>query len=171
MSRFAVRTSITLVLCALCVMFLRAQAPAKADLSAATSGLTLRSVGPAIMGGRIADVEVHPKDRSTWYVAAGSGGVWKTTNSGTTFTPIFDDQSSYSIGEITIDPANPEVVWVGTGENVSGRHVGWGDGVYRSRDGGGTWERVGLQQSQHIGRILVDPRDSHVVLVAAEGPL
>jgi len=123
------------------------------------------------MSGRIADIAVHPARKSTWYVAAGSGGVWKTTNAGTTWTPVFDDQPSYSIGEITLDPTNPDVVWVGTGENVSGRHVGWGDGVYRSRDAGRTWQRMGLPNSQHIGRILVDPRDGDVVLVAAEGPL
>ena len=141
------------------------------DLGQAVSALTFRSIGPALMGGRIADVAVHPADKSTWYVAAGSGGVWKTTNAGVTWTPVFDDQPSFSIGEITIDPTNPEVVWVGTGENVSGRHVGWGDGVYRSRDAGRTWQKMGLPNSQHIGRILVDPRDGNVVLVAAEGPL
>ncbi len=141
------------------------------DVAAAANALTLRSIGPALMSGRIADVEVHPTDRSTWYVAAGSGGVWKTTDAGTTFTPVFDNQPSYSIGEITLDPTNPDIVWVGTGENVSGRHVGWGDGVYRSRDAGRTWQRMGLANSQHIGRILVDPRDGDVVLVASEGPL
>jgi photosystem II stability/assembly factor-like uncharacterized protein len=149
---------------------LQAQAP-DSTLVRAVSGLPLRSIGPALMSGRIADVAVHPGHKSTWYVAAGSGGVWKTTNAGTTWTPVFDDQSSYSIGEITLDPTNPDVVWVGTGENVSGRHVGWGDGVYRSRDAGRTWQRMGLPNSQHIGRILVDPRDGDVVLVAAEGPL
>ncbi len=138
---------------------------------AAVSGLPLRSIGPALMGGRIADVAVHPRDRHTWYVAAGSGGVWKTTNAGVTFTPIFDAQPSYSIGAVAIDPAHPEIVWVGTGENVSGRHVGWGDGVYKSRDAGHTWQRMGLPQSQHIGKILIDPRDGNTVLVAAEGPL
>ena len=149
-----------------------ASAPvASAAAAAAANQLRLRPIGPAVMSGRIADVEVHPTDRSTWYVAAGSGGVWKTTNAGTTFDPIFDDQPSYSIGEITLDPTNPDVVWVGTGENVSGRHVGWGDGVYRSRDAGRTWQRMGLPNSQHIGRILVDPRDGAVVLVADEGPL
>jgi photosystem II stability/assembly factor-like uncharacterized protein len=123
------------------------------------------------MSGRIADVEIHPEDRAMWYVAAGSGGVWKTVNNGTTWTPIFDDQGAYSIGEISLDPAHPDVVWVGTGENVSGRHVGYGDGVYKSLDGGETWTNMGLRTSEHIGRILVDPRDSDVVLVAAEGPL
>jgi photosystem II stability/assembly factor-like uncharacterized protein len=137
----------------------------------AAAELPLRSLGPALMGGRIADLAVHPTAPATWYVGVGSGGVWKTINAGTTWTPIFDGQPSYSIGVVVLDPANPEVVWVGTGENVSGRHVGWGDGVYRSRDGGRTWQPMGLGQSQHIGRILIDPRNSNHVLVAAEGPL
>ncbi|MBW3469459.1 glycosyl hydrolase [Arthrospiribacter ruber] len=134
-------------------------------------GLELRSIGPAVMGGRIADIAVHPVHSSTWYVAVGSGGLWKTTNSGVTWTPVFDDQPSYSIGTVVIDPNNPEVIWVGTGENVSGRHVGWGDGIYKSLDGGATWKQMGLKKSEHIGKILVDPRDSDVVYVAAEGPL
>ncbi len=137
----------------------------------AVGSLRLRGIGPALMGGRIADIAVHPDDRSTWYVAVGSGGLWKTTNAGITWDPVFDDQRSYSIGVVTLDPRNPATVWVGTGENVSGRHVGWGDGVYRSRDGGASWQRMGLETSEHIGKILVDPRDGDVVLVAAEGPL
>lgn len=148
-----------------------AQTQNKEALSKAASGLELREIGPALMGGRIADIAVHPKDRSIWYVAVGSGGLWKTTNSGITWKPIFDDQPSYSIGTVTIDPNNTNVVWVGTGENVSGRHVAWGDGVYRSMDGGATWRQMGLSKSEHIGKILVDPRDSDVVFVAAEGPL
>ena len=148
-----------------------AQSPDTTAVARAAAALKLRSIGPALMSGRISDIAVHPRDRSTWYVAAGSGGVWKTTNAGTTWSAIFEDQASYSIGEITIDPTNPEVIWVGTGENVSGRHVGWGDGIYRSPDGGKSWQRMGLAASQHIGRILVDPRDGNVVLVAAEGPL
>ncbi len=150
---------------------LAAQPSDHAAIAKVVSSLGLRTLGPGLMSGRIADIEVHPTDRSTWYVAAGSGGVWKTGNAGVTWKPLFDEQPSYSIGEITLDPTNPEVVWVGTGENVSGRHVGWGDGVYRSRDAGTTWQRMGLAGSQHIGRILVHPRDGNVVLVAAEGPL
>ncbi len=134
-------------------------------------GLKLRGIGPAVMGGRIADIAVHPTKTSTWYIAVGSGGLWKTTNSGITWTPIFDSQPSYSIGTVALDPNNPEVVWVGTGENVSGRHVGWGDGVYKSMDGGATWQQMGLKSSEHIGKILIDPRNSNVVFVAAEGPL
>ena len=151
-----------------CAVGAAAQTP---SAPSAAASLTWRGIGPALMSGRIADVAVHPTDKSIWYVAAGSGGVWKTTNAGTTFTPVFDDQASYSIGEVTIDPTHPENVWVGTGENVSGRHVGWGDGVYRSRDAGRTWQRMGLTTSQHVGRILVDPRNSDIVLVAAEGSL
>jgi photosystem II stability/assembly factor-like uncharacterized protein len=135
------------------------------------AGLELRSIGPALMSGRIADIAVHPEDRSTWYVAVGSGNLWKTTNAGTTWETIFDDQGSYSIGCVTLDPSNPEVVWVGTGENVSGRHVGFGDGIYRSRDGGKSWENMGLAGSEHIGMIRVDPRDPDTVYAAVQGPL
>jgi photosystem II stability/assembly factor-like uncharacterized protein len=131
----------------------------------------MREIGPAVAGGRIADIAVHPTNRSVWYVAVGSGGLWKTSNAGTTWTPVFDDQPSYSIGTVALDPTNPDIVWVGTGENVSGRHVGWGTGVYRSRDGGTTWQNVGLEASEHIGKILVHPKDGNTVLVAAEGSL
>ncbi len=140
-------------------------------LADALDQLKLRSIGPAFMGGRIADLAVDPRRPSTWYVAVGSGGVWKTTNAGTTWTPVFDDQPSFSIGCVTLDPSRPDTVWVGTGEAVSGRHVAWGSGVYRSRNGGITWEHVGLEHSEHIGAILVDPRDGDTVYVAAEGPL
>ncbi len=135
------------------------------------SGLEFRNIGPGLMSGRISDIAIHPKNRSLWYVAVGSGGVWKTENAGTTWTPIFDGQGSYSIGCLILDPNNPEVVWVGTGENVSGRHVGFGDGVYKSLNGGKTWTNMGLAKSEHIARILVDPRNSSLVYVAAEGPL
>lgn len=139
--------------------------------SSAFDGLELRAIGPALMSGRVADIAVDPRRQSTWYVAVGSGGVWKTTNAGTTWTSIFDHEGSYSIGALALDPKSPDVVWVGTGENVSGRHVGFGDGVYRSLDGGESWTNMGLGASEHISRILVDPTDSKVVFVAAEGPL
>ncbi|MCK4932229.1 MAG: glycosyl hydrolase, partial [Candidatus Aminicenantes bacterium] len=135
------------------------------------SGLKLRNIGPALMSGRISDIAIHPEDQSIWYVAVGSGSVWKTVNAGTTWTTIFDEQPSYSIGCVTIDPNNPDVIWVGTGENVSGRHVGWGDGVYKSLNGGKTWSNMGLKESEHISKILVNPCDSNIVYVAAEGPL
>ena len=135
------------------------------------SGLKLRSIGPAMMSGRIADIAINPEDQNEWYVAVGSGGVWKTTNAGTTWKPIFDDQKSYSIGCITLDPQNPLVVWVGTGENVGGRHVGYGDGIYRSIDGGESWKNMGLKESQHISKIIVHPENSNIIWVAAQGPL
>lgn len=135
------------------------------------SGLKMRTIGPAFMSGRIADVAIQTDNDKVWYVGVGSGGVWKTTNAGTTWSSIFDGQDSYSIGSVTIDPSNPHTVWVGTGENVGGRHVGFGDGIYRSRDGGATWENMGLKESQHISKIIVHPEDSNTIWVAAQGPL
>lgn len=135
------------------------------------AGLELRQIGPAMISGRIVDLAVDPKDNRVWYIATASGGVWKTTNAGTTFNPIFDDQASYSTGCVTIDPHDSLVVWVGSGENNSQRSVAVGDGVYKSLDGGKTWKNAGLEKSEHIGKIVVDPRDSNVVYVAAQGPL
>ncbi len=163
-----------LALLALAIAPLGRLAPAEAQtelIRETVAELGLRGIGPALMGGRIADVEVDPRDDSVWWLAVGSGGVWRTDNAGVTWTAVFEDQSVYSVGDIALDPSDPDVVWVGTGENVSGRHVGWGDGVYRSRNGGTSWENMGLTRSEHIGKILVDPRDGRVVLVAAEGPL
>ncbi len=135
------------------------------------AGLAFRGIGPAVASGRISDLALHPEDRATWYVAAASGGVWKTENYGTTWTPIFDGEGSYSIGCVSLDPQRPLTVWVGTGENNSQRSVGYGDGVYKSLDGGKNWTNVGLKDSAHIGKILIDPRDGDVVYVAAMGPL
>ena len=135
------------------------------------NGLKFRNIGPALTSGRIADIAIHPQDESTWYVAVGSGGVWKTVNSGTTFEPIFDKQSSYSIGCVTLDPRNPSTIWVGTGENVGGRHVGFGDGIYVSHDEGKTWANKGLKASEHISKIMVHPENSQVIYVAVQGPL
>lgn len=141
-------------------------------MSTATfAGLRARSIGPAWTSGRVVAFAVHPADRSHYYVGAASGGVWKTTNSGTTWTPVFDNEGSYSIGAVTLDPKNPLTVWVGTGENNSQRSVSYGDGVYRSDDGGKSWKNVGLKSSEHIARIVIDPRDSNHVYVAAQGPL
>jgi photosystem II stability/assembly factor-like uncharacterized protein len=144
----------------------------KGPLATATfGGLKLRSLGPAVTSGRVAAFAVHPTDRSHYFVAAASGGVWKTVNAGVTWTPVFDNEGSYSIGAITLDPKNPSVVWVGTGENNSQRSVSYGDGLYRSDDGGKSWKNVGLKTSEHIGKILIDPRSSQTVYVAAQGPL
>ena len=135
------------------------------------NGLRLRSIGPAFTSGRISGFAVDPTNYSRYYVAVASGGVWKTTNAGTTWTPIFDNEASYSIGAIALDPKNPLTVWVGTGENNSQRSVSYGSGLYRSDDGGRTWRNVGLRTSEHIGRIAIDPKDSNIVYVAAQGPL
>ncbi len=139
--------------------------------SSILSGLKFRSVGPAITSGRIGDLAVNPNNKKEYYVAVASGGVWKTTNAGLTYTPVFDNEGSYSIGCVTIDPNNTNVVWVGSGENNNQRSVAYGDGVYKSEDGGKSWKNVGLKNSEHIGRIVVDPTNSDIVYVAAYGPV
>ena len=135
------------------------------------SPLKFRGIGPALMSGRIGDIAVDPTSRSTWYVAASSGGVWKTTNAGVSFTPIFDGYGSYSIGCIAVSPHDRHTVWVGTGENNSQRSVAYGDGLYKSTDGGQSFSRVGLENSEHIGMIAIHPKDGNTVFVAAQGPL
>lgn len=151
---------------------LMAQTKDKSPLSDGNfTGIKLRSIGPAFTSGRIADIAIHPEDDNVWYVAVGSGGVWKTKNAGVTWNPIFDDQPSYSTGCITIDPNNPHIIWLGTGENVGGRHVAYGDGIYKSMDGGKTWKNMGLKESQHLSKIIVHPENSDVIWVAAQGPL
>ena len=135
------------------------------------TGLEFRNIGPAMTSGRIADIAIHPENENIWYVAVGSGGVWKTTNSGTTWKSIFDKQKVYSIGCVTIDSNNPHTIWVGTGENVGGRHVGFGDGIYVSYDDGKTWKNMGLENSEHLSKIIVHPENSDVVWVASQGPL
>ncbi len=164
------RLAAIVVLTSLCAV-----AVAKEDISpekqADFSGLQFRAVGPAFTSGRIADIALRADDPGTWYVAVGSGGVWKTANAGISWRPIFDNEGSYSIGCLTIDPGNSNTIWVGTGENVGGRHVGYGDGVYRSVDGGKSWKNMGLKASEHISRIVVHPEDPNTVWVAAQGPL
>lgn len=135
------------------------------------SGLKFRSIGPAFTSGRIGDFAVRADKPSEYYVAVASGGVWKTVNAGTTWQPVFDSQGSYSIGCVALDPNNHHVVWVGTGENNNQRSVAYGDGVYKSVDGGQNWENVGLKNSEHIGKIMIDPANSDIVYVAAYGPL
>ncbi len=135
------------------------------------AGLRLRSIGPAFTSGRVVGLAVDPNNPAHYFVAAASGGVWKTVNASTTWTPVFDREGAYSIGCIVLDPKNPLTVWVGTGENNSQRSVSYGNGVYRSDDGGKTWKNVGLKTSEHIGRIAIDPKDSNIVYVAAQGPL
>jgi len=142
----------------------------KDSLSASTfSGLKWRSIGPAFASGRIADFAVNPDNFSEYYVAVASGHIWKTTNNGITFEPVFDNNGVYSIGCVTMDPNNPNVVWAGTGENNHQRALGYGNGVYKTVDGGKSWKNMGLKDSRQIGDIIIDPRNSEVVYVAAEG--
>ena len=163
----------TIRLCLILFLFLGVYYTSEAQkITAETlSGLEFRNIGPALTSGRIADIAIDPTNENVWYVAVGSGGVWKTTNAGTTWTPIFDKQTSYSIGCITIDPGNPHTIWVGTGENVGGRHVAFGDGIYKSTDNGATWKHMGLKNSEHLSKIVVHPEDPNTVWVASQGPL
>jgi photosystem II stability/assembly factor-like uncharacterized protein len=135
------------------------------------SNLRARSIGPAVTSGRVMSIAVDPSNTAIFYVGSASGGVWKTMNGGASFQPVFDTQGSFSIGWVAVDPRHPNVVWVGTGERNSQRSVAYGDGVYKSEDGGRSWTNVGLKNSEHIGRIVIDPKDSDTVWVAAQGPL
>ena len=139
--------------------------------SSTLKSMEMRNIGPAYMSGRIADIAVDQNNPSTWYTAVGSGGIWKTTNSGNTWTPIFDKQAVYSTGDVTIDPSNSDIIWVGTGENNGGRHISFGDGIYKSLDGGKTWRNMGLKKSEHISDIIIHPTDSNTVWAAVQGPL
>jgi photosystem II stability/assembly factor-like uncharacterized protein len=140
-------------------------------LTSTFSGLTFRSIGPAWASGRIADFAVNPENHSEIYVGVAAGNIWKTTNNGTTWSPIFDSYGAYAIGSIEIDPTNPYVVWAGTGENNHQRQLGYGDGIYKSEDGGASWKNMGLKDSRQIGMIAIDPRNSDIVYVAAEGSI
>ncbi|HEY4131088.1 MAG TPA: hypothetical protein VGM50_10745, partial [Gemmatimonadaceae bacterium] len=133
--------------------------------------LHFRSIGPAIMSGRIADFAVYEKNPSIWYVGTAHGGVWKTTSNGAILTPIFEDRGLMSIGDVTVSQTNPDLLWVGTGESNNRQSTSWGDGVFKSTDGGKTFQNMGLKDSKHINRILIDPSNDNVVLVAATGPL
>jgi len=146
--------------------------PKKPGMNADTfSGLKFRSIGPGVESGRVMSIALNPKKKHEFYVGVASGGVWKTVNDGTTWSPLFDREGSYSIGWVELDPNDASVVWVGAGESNSQRSVSYGDGVYRSEDGGKSWKNLGLKKSEHIGRVIIDPRDSKAVYVAAEGPL
>src|ERR1044072_2195665 len=134
-------------------------------------GLSFRSIGPFITTGRISDVDIDPKNPNVWYVASASGGLFKTENRGNTFAATFDEDGSHSLGGVNVDSKDSNVLWLGTGENNNQRSVGFGDGVYKSADAGKTWKRMGLENSEHIQKILIDPRNSNVVYVSAIGPL
>src|SRR3989304_151113 len=144
------------------------QAPLSAEL---LRGLRFREIGPAVTGGRIHDVEALPNDPSTVYVATASGGLWKTTNNGTTWTPIFDGQPVSTFGDVAISPSNPDVIWVGTGEQNNRQSTSWGNGMYRSTDAGKTWTHLGLVETRHIGKVIVHPTNPDIAYVAALGNL
>lgn len=141
------------------------------SISSVFSGLKFRSIGPAWASGRISDFAVNPKNHSEIYAAVSAGNIWKTTNNGTTWSPVFEKYGAYSIGCLKMDPENPHVIWAGTGENNHQRQLGYGDGVYKSEDGGASWKNMGLKESRHIGMIEIDPRNTDVVYVAAEGSI
>ena len=148
--------------------------PEKKDtgISSSTfSGLSFRSIGPAWASGRISDFAVNPDNHSEIYVGVSAGNIWKTTNNGTTWSPVFDNYGAYAIGCLRIDPSNPFVIWAGTGENNHQRQLGYGDGIYKSEDGGASWKNMGLKNSRQIGMIAIDPRNTDVVYVAAEGSI
>lgn len=184
LSRLSLRAAVALSLVAL-ILAPDIAAPQRARTAAAASdssrrtdfttetfsGIRARSIGPAVTSGRVMSIAVHPNNVGIIYVGTASGGLWKTTNGGATWTPIMDREGSYSIGWVTLDPSNPNVVWVGTGERNSQRSVAYGDGVYKSDDGGRSWKNVGLKNSEHIGRIVVHPKNADIVYVAAQGPL
>jgi photosystem II stability/assembly factor-like uncharacterized protein len=140
-------------------------------LSSTFSGLSFRSIGPAWASGRISDFAVNPENKSEIYAGVSAGNIWKTTNNGTTWSPVFDSYGAYAIGCIKIDPNNPFVIWAGTGENTHQRQLGYGDGIYKTEDGGGSWKNMGLKDSRQIGMIAIDPRNSDIIYVAAEGSI
>ncbi len=133
--------------------------------------LHFRPLGPASMSGRITDLAVYEANPAIYYVATAHGGVWKTTNNGTTFEAVFQDQGPLSIGDVTISQSNPDLVWVGSGESSNRQSVSWGDGIYKSTDGGKTFAHMGLRASKAINRIAIDPRDNNIVFVAVTGSL
>ncbi|HVH56278.1 MAG TPA: hypothetical protein VM791_08485, partial [Vicinamibacterales bacterium] len=134
-------------------------------------GIELRSIGPGFTTGRVQDIDIDPKNPNVWYVSAAFGGLWKTENRGISFTPVFDEGGSFTLCCVAIDPKDSNVVWLGTGENASQRSAHFGDGIYKSTDAGKTWKRMGLEKSEHIGDIQIDPRNSTVVYVSSQGPL
>ncbi len=139
--------------------------------ASSVASLSFRLVGPALTSGRVVDLAIHPNNNDVWYVAAACGGVWQTTNHGITFSPIFDGQGSFSIACVELAPSNPNTLWVGTGENNNQRSVAYGDGVYKSLDGGKSFTNMGLKNSEHIGNIIIHPTNENILWVAAYGPL
>ena len=165
------KVSQTLAIALISMLHFVAGAQAQTSLETAISHLEYRGIGPALMGGRISDLEVVATKPQMFYVATATGGLWKTENHGTSWTPLFDDQTTSSIGDVTIFQANPNLLWVGTGEPQNRQSSPWGNGVYKSTDAGNTWAHMGLAETKHVGRILIHPRNPDIVYVAAVGDL
>ena len=147
------------------------QAQAPGLTAEGLKALSFRSLPTNVVTGRIQDIEIDPKNPNIWYVASAFGGLWKTINRGITFEPIFDNYPAHNLCCVVVDPKDSNIVWLGTGENASQRSAHFGDGIYKSTDAGKTWARSGLPNSEHIGKILIDPNNSNIVWVAAQGPL
>src|SRR5258708_184757 len=156
------RTSLALVFALL---------PALAQPVSSIKNLHFREIGPTTMGGRIDDFAVVESNTNIMYAASASGGVFKTINGGNTWVPVFDDQPVSTIGDVTVSQSEPDTVWVGTGESNNRQSSSWGNGVYKSTDGGKTWANMGLKDTHHIGRILIHPSNPNIVYVAAAGHL
>jgi photosystem II stability/assembly factor-like uncharacterized protein len=167
------KTAFLLLIITLSLSFIQAEEKKNENKDSAKTeflgGLKWRSIGPAYSSGRISDFAVNPQNPRHYYIAVSSGNIWRTVNSGTTFEPVFDTYGSYSIGCLAMDPDNPYTIWAGTGENNHQRALGYGDGVYKSTDGGTTWKNMGLKNSRQIGEIAIDPRNPDIIFVAAEG--
>src|SRR6187397_2969511 len=147
------------------------QSPTTMPIATEFEGLHFRSIGPATMSGRISDLAVYEPNPAIYYVGTAHGGVWKTVNNGTLFEALFQDMGLISIGDVAVSQKDPNLVWVGTGESNNRQTTSWGDGIYKSTDGGKTWQHMGLRQSYHINRIVIDPDDNNIVFVAATGAL
>ena len=150
---------------------LLSQTPGGAPVAQQFEQLHFRSIGPATMSGRIADIAVYEANPNIYYVGSAHGGLWKTANNGLTFTPQFQDMGLIAVGDVMISQSSPDLVWLGTGEGNNRQSLSWGDGVYKSTDGGKTFKNMGLRASYHINRIVMDPNDNNVVFVAAQGAL
>ncbi len=171
MKKISFNFLIILLLSLSVVLFAEEEKKEKTLKDISISGVKFRGIGPAVTGGRVRDIAVNPDDHSIYFIGVGDGSLWKTTNNGNTFTPVFDNQGAYAIGAVRIDPNNTNVIWVGTGESSNHNNSGYGDGVYKSEDGGKSWENMGLKESEHIGGMAINPENSNIVFAAAMGPL
>ena len=149
------------------LMPLAAQGPVAAEFEK----LHFRSIGPATMSGRVSDLAVYEANTAIWYVATAHGGIWKTTSNGALMIPLAQDKGLLSVGAIAVSQHNPDLVYAGSGESNNRQSTSWGDGLWKTSDGGKTWANVGLANSKHIGRVVFDPTNDQIVFAASAGPL